>query len=101
MTVSADELEVAQSWLDLGVYDFVFSPVDPAQVLESVQQALALSKRRAMIVRKEQVLVGLRERRKRNQNTSETPLRNAVDKLLHTSILRIEESKESLERTRN
>jgi len=100
MTVAAEEREVAKSWLDLGVYDFIFSPIDPGQVLESVQQALVLSKRRTMVVRKEQTLGYLRQRQERYQtNTSETPLHNAVDKLLQKSILRIEESKESLERT--
>ena len=97
MTVTPDERDIAQNWLDLGVYDFIFSPIDPSQVLISVQQAFMLTKRRAMIVRKEQSLVYLQQRQERYQmNAPDTPVRNEVNKLLQGSIVRIEESKESL-----
>ena len=77
-----------------------FSPLDPGQALESVQQAVLLSKRRALIAHKEKVLVYL-SRRQRLYHTSntETPLRHEVSKLLQNSILRIEESAESLKQT--
>jgi DNA-binding NtrC family response regulator len=100
MTLSADEQEVAPNWLDLGVYDFIFSPVDPSQVLESVQQAILLSKRRAVILQREQALHRLRQRRERYQiNFADSPIRNEVDKLLKESIGRLEQSVESLTQT--
>ncbi len=100
MTLRADERDLARHWLDLGVYDFIFSPLDPGQVLESVRQAFLLSKRRASIAHKERVLVYL-SRRQMLYHTSnaETPLRHEVSKLLQDSILRIEESAESLKQT--
>jgi response regulator RpfG family c-di-GMP phosphodiesterase len=100
LTLRPDERDFADHWLDLGVYDFILSPLDPGQVLESIQHALALSKRRALIVRKEQAFADLRQRRERyHTNTSETPLRHQVDELLKSFIHRIQESTGSLEQT--
>ena len=95
-----DEREFARHWLDLGVYDFIFSPIDPAQVLESLQHALVLSKRRARIAHQEQVLIGLRHRRDRYQaNNPDSPMRYQVDEVFNGSIRRIEESAEMLKQT--
>jgi response regulator RpfG family c-di-GMP phosphodiesterase len=100
LTIRPDEREIASQWLDLGVYDFVFSPFQPNQVCESVEDALLLSKRRALIARKQEILIYLRQRRERYQtNTPETPLRHYVDELLRKSMLRIQESTASLEQT--
>jgi DNA-binding NtrC family response regulator len=100
LALKSDEREFAQQWLDLGVYDFIFSPVDPGQALESVRQALLLSKHRGLIARKKHALAELRRRRERYQaGTSETPLRHQTDALLKSSILRIQESTGSLEHT--
>jgi response regulator RpfG family c-di-GMP phosphodiesterase len=98
LTLRPDERAFASQWLDLGVYDFVLSPFQPSQVRESVEDALLLSKRRALIERKQQVLIYLRQRRERSHETAlETPLRHQVEKLLRKSILRIQESAVALE----
>jgi DNA-binding NtrC family response regulator len=100
LAVGPEEREVAHCWLDLGVYDFIFSPLEPSQVLESVQQALILSKWRAMIAHKEEKLTYLRQRRERYQNnTSEGPLRHQVNRLLQGSILQLEISAQTLQYT--
>jgi response regulator RpfG family c-di-GMP phosphodiesterase len=102
LTLRGDERDYAREWLDLGVYDFIFSPLDPAQVLESVQDALALSKRRALIVHKEQVLVHLRQRREQYLlKSAQTPLGQEVGELVNGSIARLEESASAFKGTVN
>src|SRR5687768_9035541 len=83
LTIRRDEPEFASQWLDLGVYDFVFSPFQPNQLRESVEDALQLSKRRAFIARKQQALVYLRQRRERYQNNTPetTPGHHADERL--------------------
>jgi DNA-binding NarL/FixJ family response regulator len=99
LTVRPDEFEFASQWLDLGVYDFVFSPLQASQVRESVADAVLLSKWRLLIARKQQALAYLRLRRDRYQsNTPETFLRHRVDGLLSQSV-RIQESTAALQQT--
>jgi hypothetical protein len=101
LTIRTDEreLEFAQHWLDLGVYDFILTPLDPQQAIQSIQQALILSKRRATIVRQEKILADLRERRACYRATApDSPLRERLDTLLKGSILRIQEATGYLER---
>jgi DNA-binding NtrC family response regulator len=100
LTIKPDEREFAQHWLDLGVYDFILNPLEPRQAIESVQQALILSNRRAMIAKKENVLADLRKRRERYRTAaSDTALRHQMDKLLKGSILRIQEATGYLKRS--
>ncbi len=33
LTLRADERKLARYWLDLGMYNFIFSPLDPARFL--------------------------------------------------------------------
>ncbi len=100
MTLRHDEREVAQHWLDFGVYDFIFDPFDPREALKSVQEALLLSQIRAMIQRTDEALLRLRGRREAYQtNVADTSLRNEIDILLTRSIVRLEESKDSIEET--
>jgi DNA-binding NtrC family response regulator len=100
LAVGSDRREVALSWLNLGVYDFIFSPVDPCQVLESVQQALILSEWRTMIAHRHEMLTYLRQRRERYQkSTSESRLRYQMNSLLQRSILRLEKSAQTLEKS--
>jgi DNA-binding NtrC family response regulator len=93
LTLRPDERRFGQSWIDFGVYDVIFSPLEPAQALESVQGAISLSQRRAVIANKEKALADLRERRERYRSTArDTPVRRRVDALLKESILRIQEA---------
>jgi DNA-binding NtrC family response regulator len=102
LTLRPDERENAQDWLDLGVYDFIFSPVDPSQAVESVQEALILSRRRAHIVHKEQALVQIRQRRERYLiKNAQIPLAQQVGELVKGSIARLEESAEAYKKTVN
>jgi DNA-binding NtrC family response regulator len=100
LTIKPDELEFAQHWLDLGVYDLILNPLEPRQAIESVQQALILSNRRAMIAKKEKALADLRRQRERYRTAaSDTALRRQMDKLLKGSILRIQEATGYLKRS--
>ncbi|WP_447600042.1 hypothetical protein [Nitrospira sp. Nam80] len=100
LRLKPDEFEFAAQWLDLGVYDFLFSPFQLEQIRESIEDALLLSKWRALIARKQQALARLRERRDQHQcNSAETPLSYRVDELLAQSMLRVQESAASLEQT--
>jgi DNA-binding NarL/FixJ family response regulator len=103
LMLKPDERRNAQEWMDLGVYDFIFcDPLDPSQALESVQDALVLSKRRAHIVQKERVLVHLRQRRERYLlSNGKRPLGRQVDGFINSSIARIEESTEAFKETVN
>jgi response regulator RpfG family c-di-GMP phosphodiesterase len=102
LTLLPNEREYANDWLDLGVYDFIFSPVDRSEALQSVQDALMLSERRARIVHKEQALVHLRQRRRRYLlKNAETSLGQKMDELLNGSIARLVESAEAYKKTVN
>ena len=100
LTLKPDERKFGQSWIDFGVYDVIFSPLEPTQALESVHEAISLSQRRAIIAKKEKALADLRERRERYRRTArDTPLRHRVDALLKESILRIQEATGYLRKT--
>ncbi|MGC3975740.1 MAG: hypothetical protein QM771_15360 [Nitrospira sp.] len=101
MTLRADEREVAQNWLDLGVYDFILDPFDPEEALESVQEALLLSQIRTRIHRTEEALLRLQMRREayNSKAATDTSPRREVSQLQQQSILRLAESKESLGET--
>jgi DNA-binding NtrC family response regulator len=102
LTLQPHEREYARDWLDLGVYDFIFSPLDPTHVLESVQDALALSRRRAHVLHKEQDLVHFRQRRERYlRKSAKTPLGRQMHDLISGSIARFEESAEAYKQTVN
>jgi DNA-binding NtrC family response regulator len=102
LTLGPNERAHADDWLEFGVYDFIFSPLDPSQALKSVQDALVLSKQRGHIVHKKQVLAHLRQRREQYLTTrSQTPLGQQVGELLRSSITRLEESGEAFEKTVN
>jgi DNA-binding response OmpR family regulator len=100
MTLRGDEREFAQDWLDLGVYDFIVSPFEPEEALQSIQEALLLSQIRAMILRTEEALLRLRWWREDPQTYGvDTSLGHEVELLLKQSIVRLEKSTNSLEET--
>ena len=100
MSLRADEWAFARHWFELGVYDFIFDPCDPSEALESVQDALRLSQIRAMVERTEAALLRLKGRREAYvANAADTTLRRQTGILQQRSILRLEESKESLGET--
>jgi response regulator RpfG family c-di-GMP phosphodiesterase len=102
LTLGPNERAHADDWLEFGVYDFIFRPLDPSQALESVQDAMMLSKRRAHIVRREQALIHLRQRREAYLvNNANRPLGPQVSKLLRSSITRLGESVEAYKQTVN
>jgi hypothetical protein len=100
MTLRGEEREFAQDWLDLGVYDFIVSPFEPEEALQSIQEALLLSQIRAMILGTEEALLRLRWPREDPQTYGvDTSLGHEVELLLKQSIARLKKSTDSLEET--
>jgi DNA-binding NtrC family response regulator len=99
LTLEKHERGFAGDWLDWGAYDFIFKPVDE-QAVYSIGEAIALYKWRTIIVDKEKTLQRLRQRRELyRQRSAGTQLAHDVDPLLDTSIVRIEQAKNSLKKS--
>ena len=100
MTLRQNERDLANDWLRLGAYDFIYDPLDQGEALHSVQQALLLSKWRILVAQNEQTLAHLRKRHEQYMaKQPQSPLSLDVGKLVDGSIEHIEASIHSLSKT--